>query len=114
MAATIAATVDFQRHGVERYGERVRAGVSVDAVEAELRAITQCVGRIVDEPPLWVALDRTTTAWLMIGDDIVFPLRGRADGRLVAIPCLIRGWRPPSVVAARRGRRARRYGRRGL
>ena len=105
--------VEYGRHAVERYGERVRPGCSFTTTLEQLVAVVECAGRIVSEPPLWAPWDNGTSAYLVIGDDIVFPLKARGPGEYVAVTCLIRGWLPPSAHAARREqRRRKRAGRR--
>src|SRR3954453_21854138 len=42
---------DYHGHAVERYAQRVRPGGSLSATERELRAVAECAGLIVGEPP---------------------------------------------------------------
>lgn len=108
MSPANAMCIDYGEHAIERYGERVRVAVSPAAIERELRAVAACVGQIVPIPPAWAPWDVNDSAYLTIGEDIVFPLVVSPDG-LIAKTCLIRAWCPPGVRA---GRKARRHARR--
>lgn len=100
--------VVFSRHAVARYCERVRAMSSVTAAAGDLAQIAVVAGRIVIEPPLWVTWQLRTPAYLMLGDDVVFPLTGEAGEARTATTCLVRGSFPPAVAARRRKQRRRR------
>jgi hypothetical protein len=108
VTATQLPEVGFHRHAVERYAERVRPACSFAATLAELRAVVDCAGVVASIPPDWAPWDGATAAYLLIGEDIVFPLRRTPEGALMATTCLIRAWMPPTVRAARRARRRRR------
>lgn len=112
MPRTEVVTVEYHRHAVERYGERVRPGCSSSTTLSQLRAVVACAGEIAVEPPAWAPWDSRSSAYLLLGEDIIFPLRMRADGAYVAITCLTRGSLPPSVRAARNARRQRRKSKR--
>lgn len=77
MLPSDALSVEYRRHAVERYGERVRPGCSFTATLEQLHGVVECAGQIVSEPPLWAPWDAGTSAYLVVGDDIVFPLENR-------------------------------------
>jgi hypothetical protein len=114
IAASGVESVDYGDHAVERYGDRLRPAALAAGLRREIRAVAAAGGAIVTVPPIWAAWDAHTDAYLQIGEDIIFPLIARRTGYF-ATTCLIRGWCPPSVRAARRGARAaaRRRRRRG-
>ena len=110
MSPANAMCIEYREHAIERYGERVRIAVSLAAIERELRAVVACAGQIVPIPPAWAPWDINDSAYLRIGEDIVFPLVVNPDG-LTAKTCLIRAWCPPSVRQARKARRRARRNR---
>jgi hypothetical protein len=112
MSPANAMCVEYGEHAIERYGVRVRSAALPAAIEHELRAVVACAGQIVAIPPAWAPWDVNDSAYLTIGEDIVFPLVVGPDG-LIAKTCLIRAWCPPSVRRARKARRRARRNRHG-
>jgi hypothetical protein len=87
-------------HSIERFQQRLRPALSVSAAGDELERLMAHAEFSV-EPPLWAASTPTRThGWLMVGDDIAFPLV--ATGRsMTATTCLCR--RPRASSRRRRG-----------
>ena len=107
--AQLRTVVRFSGHAVERFRERVRPGLTLEAARADLIRVVES-GRLVSQPPRWIQWDERSPLFLELGD-VVFPLRtasGEADWE--AATCLVRG--SLSLEARRRRSRARRQRRR--
>jgi hypothetical protein len=76
--------VDLTSHAVERYHERVRPGLSLEQAEDDLARQLEAHGHWAD--PDWLPIEELAEArWLMIGDDIAFPVRGE-----LVMSCMVR------------------------
>src|SRR4051812_42957202 len=94
--------VEYSRHALERYAERVRPGLPLSSIESELRSVVTCGGRIVVVPPLWAPWDSKSSAYLVVGDDVVLPLRSSSPVGYVAVTCLTRNGFSRSVRGVRK------------
>lgn len=104
---TITHTVELTAHAVQRYHQRVRPALSLEAAADELARVA-LVGEITTEPPAWHLRSCAQIApyYLRVAD-VLLPLtphRGQPDV-LVATTCLAKGSLSPD---ARRYRTARR------
>jgi hypothetical protein len=103
----LTTPVEFSRHAVERYEERVRPGLSHARLSEELLRMASA-GRIVPAPPRWVAWDLRSPLYLELGD-VVFPLRRSGEGSSwIAATCLVRGSLSPHARKSKTLRRRRR------
>lgn len=107
------ATIVISPHALDRYAERVRCGMSVFRARHDLEQISACATltatRPAWKPPAADGSDDTTDAWLMLGEDVCFPVTW-GDGELTAKTCLTRGTISDGARATRnRRRRARRH-----
>lgn len=95
-------TIRISTHAIDRYRERVRPGLDRKATKHEIEHLIQ-VGEVTKMPPEWCGGDRDTSdgAFLLIGNDLVLPLRGEGE-ELTAVTCLVRG-----TISARERRRRR-------
>jgi hypothetical protein len=101
------------RHAVARYHERVRPSLfNYKRAARELRLLLEQQGRVVTDEarPEWLNDDdersgivARATEWVMLGDDIAFPLM---EGYLVT--CLARGHVSDKALMVRREKRAAR------
>src|SRR3954452_22560787 len=84
--------ISFTKHAIERFQERCRPALSIDAAGAELARIA-VHGEVTGSAPAWHARRAATTceAYLLLGDDIVLPLVRVRDSEWVAKTCLTRG-----------------------
>jgi len=107
-----AAKVEIRlgSHAVERFHERVRPALHLDAAELELgRLVAQ--GSVVADPPVWLApRQRQFACCYVVVGDLVLPLEPDRRDRevLVALTCIARGGLSDR---ARQGRNARRRAR---
>jgi hypothetical protein len=111
VALTVGVPVQFSRHAVNRYAERVRPGMAGDRLSEELTRVL-ALGSLVPRPPSWTVWDMRSPLYLELGD-VIFPLRApaTAGGVWTAATCLVRGSLSPE---ARKGhRRSRRAAGRG-
>jgi hypothetical protein len=104
--------IDDQRvvilpHATRRYGERASRHDDVALVATELAMLLDHHGHIEAVAPCWVYPPARGHAWLLLGDDIAFPLELAESGVLGAMTCLCRS----GVPDRRRARRTRRRGR---
>jgi hypothetical protein len=85
-----AVALELSDHAVERWHERVRPGLSPEAAEDDLVATLETHGHFAERPD-WVAgREYPNTRWLMLGDDIAFPVQNE-----IVISCLTRAtYRP--------------------
>lgn len=92
--------ITVSEHAQERYRERVR---DVLDVEGEIVLLAGVCGRVQFEPPAWRGWsDQPVEVWLMLGDDVAFPLvRG------TAVTCIARGGMSDTARAGRNGHNAR-------
>lgn len=90
--ANASVVVNLTRHAVERYRERVRPGLSVEAAAGDLMRLAPR-GAVAPSAPAW--LHRHTYALFLVIGDICFPLAPdcRAPETLTATTCLCRGMR---------------------
>jgi hypothetical protein len=120
--------LELAGHAVERYHERVRPGLTLEQAEDDLARQLEAHGHWAE--PDWLASDELAHArWLMIGDDIAFPVHGglvkscltRAsygpkERRLATNEAKFdrraRRHRESQAVRRREGRSAKRHGRR--
>lgn len=96
-------TLHLREHVTERYQERVRPGLSVEQATAELVQVL-VHARWTRVRPEWHNVgddvaDRPTDAWLLLGDDVAFPLHGN-----LIVTCVVRA----GVSDATRERRSQR------
>lgn len=102
-------TIELTSHAVQRYQQRIRPGLSIEAAENELARVV-LVGEFVTEPPAWhLGSCAQLAPFYLCLADVLLPLtpHHRQPGVLVATTCLAKG----SLSAdARRYRTARRRG----
>src|SRR4051812_25655150 len=104
-------TIEITLHAVERFRERVRPALPLDAAEDEL-ALLLTFAEVTAEAPAWMAhtTREATHAYAVIGD-VVLPLAAGREGVLFAKTCIPRGGISPPARARRSdNRRARRRG----
>jgi hypothetical protein len=79
------------RHAVERFQERVRPGLDLEAAQQGLARLVG-LGEISDRAPAWLAcrMHKRSALYLVVGD-VVLPLARGNGGRLIALTCLVRG-----------------------
>ena len=110
-------------HCERRFQERCRPTLELAAAARELRRLIAEHGVFVSDPPAWLARRQAqeADAYLLIGADLVLPLRRAASGPgPVALTCLTRTgiseaareFRNRRAQQTRARRRARRRGRR--
>ena len=96
-------------HCVERFQLRVRPALDVSRAHEELsRLLPTAV--VQGTPPSWLSerLEDRPDAYLLIGEDLVCPLRRTATRNVyVAVTCLVRDAGSPAARARRRRRRIR-------
>jgi hypothetical protein len=108
--------IHLSQHAVERFHERVRPSLGIEAAEDELARLV-AMGQVVTQPPPWHAerQRQTAPAYLVICD-LVLPLvqMGGDPVVLVAVTCIARGGISDQARARRNSlpRAARRRGRR--
>ncbi|MEJ7784892.1 MAG: hypothetical protein WKF96_08820 [Solirubrobacteraceae bacterium] len=104
---TTSHTIEITAHAVQRYQQRVRPSLSIEAAEDELARVA-LVGEVLTEPPAWHlrSCARLAPFYLCLAD-VVLPLTPhRGDpGVLVATTCLAKG---SLSTDSRRYRTARR------
>ncbi len=99
--------VRFSLHSQQRYVERVRPTVECASAARELERVCR-VGAIRNAEPEWLRgrTKRESELYLLIGDDIVFPLvRDMGSHELVATTCIARGGISDATRAYKRKRR---------
>jgi hypothetical protein len=77
--------VGFSDHAVERFSERLRPGIDPEEVRRQLsRMLSAAV--VTRRPPEWFRQPpgQHADAFLVVGPDVVMPLRRRPNGELVA------------------------------
>lgn len=94
-------------HAAIRYRDRVRPALSVDAARKELRHLIQ-LGTVGPRPSWPCGEERFGQRYLLIGDDVAFPIE---DGYLVT--CVVRGAISPTARQRRRDARKRGQRKRG-
>jgi hypothetical protein len=98
-------TIILSAHAVERFRERVRPALSIEAAEEELAHLV-LAGEMVTRAPRWHT-DRAAQEaprYLLIAD-LILPLQpARDEGHHVATTCLVKG-SPSDASRARRNRR---------
>ena len=100
-------TIILSKHAVERFQERVRPALSLEAAEEELAQLV-LVGEVLEQAPAWHA-DRAAQdapAYLLIAD-VILPLQPTGGRTFVATTCLPRGCM--SEASRARRNRARRH-----
>jgi hypothetical protein len=105
-------TVTLTVHAVERFQERVRPTLDLEAAKTELDRRADQFGRRVEARPDWLGMEgrnivAPADAYLLIGDDVVLPLADRSTGPL-ALSCLVRGSIPPAERRQRNVKRRKR------
>ena len=70
----------------EQYHRRIKAGLELDAARAELERLVP-LGEVPAAPPEWANPKDAPPYWLLLGDDIVLPLKPQ-HGRWMATTCL--------------------------
>jgi hypothetical protein len=107
-------TVELTAHAVQRYQQRVRPALSLEAAADELARVA-LVGEITTEPPTWHLRSCAQVApYYLSVADVLLPLtphRGR-PGLLVATTCLVKGSLSPDARRYRTARRRRSAARR--
>jgi hypothetical protein len=108
-------TVTFGEHSIRRYYERVKPMLPDAAAAAvDLERTVRACGQIVTVTPTWkdevhtvTKRERPAIAWLMIGDDIAFPLTAclRNASAFFVPTCLSRGGCGDELRARRAARR---------
>lgn len=105
------ATIRLTEHCVERYQQRFRPALDIEAARTDLARLLD-VADVVADPPRWLAerAEQWAPAYALIGDDCVLPLvpaEGRS-GMLSAVTCLGRGGISDAARAYRSQRRRSR------
>jgi hypothetical protein len=80
-------------HAIERYRERVRPGFGFVEAEADLLRVLG-LGVWSEEPPGWafyVPEHADNAGFVLLGDDVVFPVSRQDSGGLAVTTCLVRG-----------------------
>jgi hypothetical protein len=108
-ASTESVALELSDHAVEQWHERVRPGLTLEQAEEDLARQLETHGRW--EAPGWLPDEELADArWLMVGDDVAFPVRGE-----LVMSCLVRASYDPKGRRlatsensfAKRARRAR-------
>lgn len=97
-----AEHVEFTNTSLRRFMQLVRPTLDGQSVEPELMRVLDACARLVPERPAWAGpvdeehrdpeFEEYAEAWLMLGDDIAFPI---VEGR--AITCITRNSGPDSA-----------------
>lgn len=101
--------IDLTHHCVERYHQRSRPALELLAAREELEILVG-VGEVAEAPPPWFAAGAATEsdAYLLIGEDLVIPLRQDRHGEgMVGTTCVARNV-PSEATRARWNRRKAR------
>jgi hypothetical protein len=106
MSVASAPKVRLTKHSVERFQARFRPGLDWDVAANHLAAMLP-LGRVVDDPPVWLAhRRREADAYLVLGEDLAMPLaRSTSTGAYTAVTCLARGSISPRERQRRKARR---------
>lgn len=92
-------------HAVERFPERFRPGLNFKQTRAELVQLLS-IGELSSSPPEWFRPGpEENPSFLMVGDDMVLPLREQGSNKLVAITCLGRGTISPCECRRKKSRK---------
>lgn len=101
--------VYLTKHAIEQYRDRCKPALDFHSAGRELtRLVVEC-GQFTTTYPVWTrsAAERHGThGWVLIGDDVVFPVS--ESGGLVT--CIVRGSITPETRARRRELRKGRKG----
>jgi hypothetical protein len=91
-------TIDLTAHAIERFRDRVRPGLDLDAAADELARLAG-VAEVTPLRPEW--LNGFALLYLVVGD-VALPLEPSHDDpeRLTATTCLVRGYRRPRFAVA--------------
>jgi hypothetical protein len=107
-------------HALERYADRVRSITDptfqeLDAAFKEIRALITMDPRYSCEPPEWVgyawseeAMAGRSDDYMLVGDDLAFPIRYMDDGRWLVTTTLTRGTISPQQRKRRNDRKRKR------
>jgi hypothetical protein len=80
-----AVELELSEHAITRWHERVRPGLTLEAAEEDL--VRQLATHACWGPPDWLSeKELGGDRWLMIGDDVAFPVRGN-----FLASCFVRG-----------------------
>ncbi len=112
---TITHTIELSAHAVERYQQRVRPGLSLEAAEDELARVA-LVGEITTDPPAWHLRSCAQIApfYLCVGDVLLtLALHQTQPDVFVATTCLAKGSLSADARRYRTTRRRRSSPRRG-
>lgn len=110
---TTTHIIEISSHAVQRYQQRVRPGLSIEAAEDELARVA-LVGEVVTEPPAWHLRSCAQLApFYLCVADVVLPLTPHRahPGVLVATTCLAKGSLSADARRYRTARRRRAVGR---
>jgi hypothetical protein len=103
------ARIAVTPHALERYIERVRPGLDEACALHELAAVAQAGGTVTRVPPPWMLVDEEMgpqcDTYLLIGEDMVFPMYYDPRAYRVAATCITRGALSDRARAARQERR---------
>lgn len=110
----VGVTVRGQRlillpHAIQRYQERACRHDDYPLVIDDLLRLLRAHATMQAPAPSWVmpsSLSASTDLWLLLGDDIAFPLERANSGVLAAMTCVCRA----GVGGHRRANRAKRPG----
>lgn len=101
--------IQLTTHAIERFQQRVRPGLDLEAAGDELARLL-ATAAIVQDPPDWFARRqaRVACSYLVVGD-LVLPLQQSrsGDGTLVAVSCIPRGSLSEMARARRNSARRR-------
>jgi hypothetical protein len=88
--------VEVSAHAIERYAERVKPGLDLQAAECEVLAVIANHAVLIEVAPAWVIPNEVSgkaTLWACVGDGIVFALAQppqNPGGLWYAVTCITR------------------------
>lgn len=113
------AVIELSPHAIGRYQERIKPALSLEQAERELVLVLDHAS-VTHERPSWYSVEGEPSryqapvdAFLMLGQDISFPLRITSQGHYAAITCVARSVLSPEA-RARANEQARRRRRRAV
>lgn len=108
MGMTVESII-LSKHAVERFQERVRPGLTVEAAEEELARLV-LFADVVEQAPAWHVnrAAQEAPAYLLIAD-VILPLKPTGGATFVATTCLPRAGISEAARARRNGARQRRH-----
>lgn len=117
------AELELSLHAVQRYAERVKSVPDptfdeLQRVAAEIAAVLRIERRMCHSLPVWIeeplserVASRQADHYLLIGEDIAFPVKYRDNGTPILVTCLTRGVLSPEARSKRNERKQKRRAR---